>query len=104
MDNIISMKNILERPTPKEIIRQTAQRLRELRRRRKISQADFAGLSGVSLGSLKRFETTGEISFLSLAKIAFALHSEDEFDALFEGKEYLSIEEVIREHEKSVSR
>lgn len=95
------MDNILGKATPKEIIIQVARRLREHRRRRKISQAEFAKLSGVSLGSLKRFENTGEISFMSLTKIAFILHREDEIAALFERKEYLSIDEIIKDNEKA---
>lgn len=35
-------------------------------------------MSGVSYGSIKRFETTGMISLLSLTKIAMALDMADE--------------------------
>ncbi len=72
-----------------------AQRLSSIRKRRKISQAKLAALSGVSLGSLKRFEQTGEISLNSLTKLALALGVEDELDGLFTHVAPLSIEEVI---------
>ena len=67
-----------------------------IRRRRKISQKKLSGLSGVSLGSLKRFEQSGEISFLSLIKIAAALGLNTEMEHLFEEVPPLSIEEIIR--------
>ena len=39
--------------------------------------------SGVSLGSLKRFEQTGEISLASLVALAEALQCEDDLSTLF---------------------
>lgn len=68
----------------------------QLRRRRKISQKELAARSGVSLGSLKRFEQTGEISLQSLTKLAIALGAEGELETLFAEVPFESIEEVIR--------
>lgn len=51
----------------------------------------------MSLGSIKRFERTGEISLSSLIKIAFALGCEDDFEELFAKRGYASIQEVIDE-------
>lgn len=75
---------------------QIAGRIRAVRRKRKISQKKLSQLSGVSLGSLKRFEQKGEISFLSLIKIATVLGLDNELEHLFEDVPPLSIEEVIR--------
>ena len=80
--------------TPLEINMGIAKRVRALRKRRKISQAKMSELSGVSLGSLKRFESTGEISLLSLTKIAIALGVEHELKDLFSNVPLLTIEEV----------
>lgn len=80
--------------TPVEINMGIAKRVRALRKRRKISQAKMSELSGVSLGSLKRFESTGEISLLSLTKIAIALGVEHELKELFANVSFLTIEEV----------
>lgn len=82
--------------TPGEVQMLIAGRIRMIRRRRKISQKKLSGLSGVSLGSLKRFEQSGEISFLSLIKIAAALGLNTEMEHLFEEVPPLSIEEIIR--------
>ena len=80
--------------TPVEINMGIAKRVRALRKRRKISQAKMSELSGVSLGSLKRFESTGEISLLSLTKIANALGVQSELKGLFADVPFLTIEEV----------
>ena len=80
--------------TPLEINMGIAKRVRALRKRRKISQAKMSELSGVSLGSLKRFESTGEISLLSLTKIAIALGVQSELKGLFADVPFFTIEEV----------
>ena len=66
-----------------EINTDIANRMIQLRKRRKISQKELAAKSGVSLGSLKRFEQTGEISLQSFTKLAIALEVEGELEALF---------------------
>ena len=80
--------------TPKEINCGIAKRVRGVRKRRKISQEVLSEKSGVSLGSVKRFEQSGEISLLSLTKIAIALQMEDEMKDLFAEVPFLSIEEI----------
>ncbi len=81
--------------TPGEIQKLIAERIRTIRRRRKISQKKMSELAGVSLGSVKRFEQSGEISFLSLIKIATVLDLNNELEHLFEDVPPLSIEEII---------
>lgn len=48
--------------TAEELDQKLAQRVRNIRKRRSISQEKLASMSGVSYGSIKRFETTGMIS------------------------------------------
>ena len=71
-----------------------------IRDRKKITQKQLAARSGVSLGSLKRFEQSGEISLQSLTKIAIALDVENELEDLFNNVPFASIEEVINEQTK----
>ena len=85
--------------TPEEINRQIAENIKRIRKRRKISQKKLSEISGVSLGSLKRFEQTGEISLISLTKIAFALGLESEMESLFSEAPFLSIEEIMNEQD-----
>ena len=72
-----------------------AERLQKIRKRRKISQKDLSSRAGVSYGSLKRFERSGEISLESLCKLAIALGVEEELEQLFADVPPQSIEEVI---------
>ena len=64
--------------TAEELDQKLAQRVRNIRKRRSISQEKLSSMSGVSYGSIKRFETTGQISLISLTKIAMALDIADE--------------------------
>lgn len=97
-DKILAMNmfDFLE-ATPDEINKGIAARVRTVRKRRKISQVKLSEKSGVSLGSVKRFESTGEISLLSLTKIAIALNVEQELKQLFSNVPYLSLEEIENE-------
>ena len=83
--------------TAEEIDMKLAGRIRGIRKRRSISQKKLSEMSGVSYGSIKRFETTGQISLLSLTKLAFALNEVDEIRNLFTDVPYRSIQEVINE-------
>ena len=92
------MNNIfLKQKTPNELNKILAERIVKIRKRRKLSQKKLSAKSGVSLGSLKRFEQTGEISLLSFSKLAIALEIDNELESLFENVPFLSIEEVINE-------
>lgn len=86
--------------TAEELDKKMADRLRNIRRRRRISQEQLEKMSGVSLGSIKRFETTGQISLKSLTKIAFALDVAEELRQLFTEVPYQDIQEVINEHRR----
>lgn len=83
--------------TPEEINLIVANNVKKIRKRRGISQQKLSELTGVSYGSIKRFETTGNISLLSLTKIAVELDAADEIKSLFTSVGYQSIEEVINE-------
>ena len=83
--------------TAEELKQKLAQRIRNIRKRRSISQEKLAAMSGVSHGSIKRFETTGQISLISLTKIAMALDIADELRSLFLQVPYRNIQEVLNE-------
>ena len=83
--------------TPEEIDLALAKRLAGIRKRRGLSQEQLSEKSNVSFGSIKRFETSGQISLISLTRLAVALDCVDELKNLFTQVKYNSIEEVIRE-------
>ena len=84
--------------TAEELDKKIADRVRLIRKRRSISPANLAPSSGVSFGSVKRFETTGQISLLSLTRIAMALDMADDLRQLFTEVPYRNIQEVINEN------
>lgn len=80
--------------------KEIANRLRVLRKKRKISRERLSQISGVSYATIRRFEETGDISFESFVKIALSLRRYEELDALFKDKtKYTSIEEVLKDQE-----
>lgn len=83
--------------TAEELDQKLAQRVRNIRKRRSISQEKLASMSGVSYGAIKRFETSGQISLISLTKIAMALDIADDIRNLFTTVPYRDIQEVINE-------
>lgn len=83
--------------TPEEINLALAKRLSRIRKRRNLSQVQLSEKSNVSYGSIKRFETSGQISLLSLTRLCVTLNCVDEIKNLFTQVEYGSIEEVLRE-------
>ena len=83
--------------TAEELDQKLAQRVQNIRKRRSISQEKLASMSGVSYGSIKRFETSGQISLISLTKIAMALDIADYIRNLFATVPYRDIQEVINE-------
>ena len=86
--------------TPSEISMALANRVKQTRIRRSITQEELAERSGVSFGSVKRFEQTGEISLKHLILISKVLRSSEQFDELFSLSNYESMEELLKEKEK----
>ncbi len=72
-----------------------ALRVKEKRLKKNLTQASLSKRSGVSLGTLKRFEHTHEISLKHLLMIAAALGCADDFSALFAGQEYSTFDEAV---------
>ena len=81
--------------TPNDIAHELVEKIKQHRKKLKISQAQLASKSGVSLGSIKRFESKYEISLNSFIKILIALNLEQDLENLFTQKDYNSIDEVI---------
>ena len=91
----------LDAHTPDSVALDMAAREKARRRERGLSQAELAERSGVSLGSLRRFEQTGRISFDSLLRLSFSLGCEEDFLAPFSRRDYSSIQEVIESAERN---
>jgi transcriptional regulator with XRE-family HTH domain len=95
--NILSANNfMLDDFNPGAIMKNIAERVKRNRLELNLSQNALSVRSGVSLGSLKRFEHKGEISLKSLILLAVALDATQEFSLLFSGKKYQSIDELLK--------
>lgn len=83
--------------SPGDIQLELAKRASRRRKEQHITQQMLAQRSQVSLGSIKRFEQTGEISLASLVRIAVVLGCVDDLESVFARRSYSSIEEIIHE-------
>lgn len=64
-------------------IYELVKREKAVRKAKKFTQKRLAERTGVSYGSIRRFEQTGKISLLALVKIANALDCLEDFNELF---------------------
>jgi transcriptional regulator with XRE-family HTH domain len=93
--------------TPSEMQKRVASRARDLRLELNLSQQTLSEKSGVSYGSLKKFEQTGQISLESLLKLAVILGSIDDFNSLFmrkKAEKALSLDEMIGDEKRKRGR
>ena len=83
MENKFDIGQFLGVPTEQSVVSGIVERAKKKRKQMKISQKKLSQKSGVAYASIRRFETTGEISLTSLLKIAHALDSLKDFENLF---------------------
>lgn len=76
--------SFFEMETAQDVMKKIASRLKEKRLKENMTQSGIAERANMSIGSLKRFEKTGEISFHSLLNIAQTLGCLDEMAQLFQ--------------------
>ena len=84
-----------------ELAKDISKRAKQKRIHLNLTQQELAERSGVSFGSVKRFEQKGEISLKHLLQIAIVLRSAGEFESLFKEQRYQTIDDVIREKSKT---
>jgi transcriptional regulator with XRE-family HTH domain len=87
---------LLDNFNPVAIMKGIAVRMRGRRLELNLTQKGLATKAGVSMGSLKRFENSHEISLKHLIMIAVVLDATEEFEHLFSKRQYESIEEVLK--------
>lgn len=91
----------------KDIAREISQKAKERRLSLNLSQKTLAEKSGVSYGSLKKFEQQGQISLCSLLKIALTLDCLGDFSKLFEKIDNelpLSLDDILNEKTRKRGR
>ena len=88
--------------TPKDVALQIVARVKERRLELNLTQEGLAARAGIKFATYRRFEQTGEISLKGLLQVGFALNALADFDALFEQKQYQTLDDVL--NEQSVTR
>jgi transcriptional regulator with XRE-family HTH domain len=96
-DNILAVNEYFELSSPPYLAHTIATHFKTKRMEINISQEELARRSGVSLGSLKRFESLHEISLKNLLKMAVVLNSTSEFLSLFTNRYYAGISDIQKE-------
>jgi transcriptional regulator with XRE-family HTH domain len=84
-----------------------ALRSREKRLNLNLSQKSLSERSGVSYGTLKKFEQTGKISLESLLKLALALNQLEGFEKIFSEKleeHPISMDELLKDNTRKRGR
>ena len=93
MKNKFDIGQFVNTLTEQSIVNGLVERVKKKRKQMKLSQRRLSEKSGVTYASVRRFETTGEISLSSLLKIAHALDSLKDFDELFKGQVITSLKD-----------
>ena len=84
--------------TPKFIMEQIKDNFKQKRLSLNLTQEGLSNKSGVSLGSIKRFETSGQISLESLLKLAFILDCLNDFQniAVVKNEKYETMDDLFK--------
>lgn len=92
--------------TPASIMNLLKNKYKDKRLYLKLTQDGLSSRSGVSLGSLKRFETTGSISLDSLLKLSLVLECLDDFNNILNTKleQINTIEEIINYNNQKIKK
>jgi transcriptional regulator with XRE-family HTH domain len=87
---------------PYDLLEELALKHKTLRKQAGLTQSELARRSGVSLGSIKRFELTGQISLESLLKLAQILNCINDFELILKPAENLKeIEKLFSDKTRS---
>lgn len=81
--------------SPAELCRHMGARAKAARLAANLTQKGLADRAGVSLGSLRRFESTGAASLDLVAKVAVALKMEEGLSCLFKPQAFTSLDQAM---------
>ena len=88
--------DFLDTFNPKALAASLANKLKLRRLAANISQQTLADKSGVSLGTIKRFEASHEISLKHLLMLAVSLQATEGFDGLFTNPPLSRMDDLIK--------
>ncbi len=88
--------NLIIENTPDAILKGIAERVKERRLERNLTQKAFAKRAGVGYDAYRKFENTGDITLRNLVLCAIALDDVEGFMELFAKKTYQSIDDLLK--------
>ena len=94
MDIKFDIRDFVKTTTIQSITIELVKNVKAKRKEFKLSQRLLAQKSGVSYASIRRFESTGDISLTSLLQIALALNCLNDFSALFANKQIKNLKDL----------
>lgn len=94
--------NTLIHTSPGALLARTVERARARRVALGMTRAVAAERAGLSVDTLRRFETTGKIAFDRLVRLAVALNAEEGVDALFPAVVVETLEDPDRAQQRRV--
>lgn len=95
MDYIDNILSVIGRNADSILLNISAN-VKARRLEKNLTQAGVASRAGISYGTYRRFETSGEISLRNLVMIAMALDATDDFDELFATPTFQSISDLTK--------
>ncbi|MBR2254577.1 MAG: helix-turn-helix transcriptional regulator [Candidatus Methanomethylophilaceae archaeon] len=83
MKPYLELSDIFQEKSLDDRMIELASRFKAYRKKAGLTQVQLSDRSGVSYGTVKRFERTGKISMDSLWMLSMAIGCDDQLDALF---------------------
>ncbi len=86
------------------VIKGIAQRVKERRLEKDLTQKAFAKRAGIGYDAYRKFETTGAITLHNLMQCAIVLDDIAAFQALFSIKQYTSLDALIESNQPKAKK
>lgn len=93
MERKFDISDFVDTITEASITEKLIKRVKLRRKELKYTQKELAKRSGVNYASIRRFETTGDISLASLIKIAHAMNCLEDFNNLFKYEQITNLKD-----------
>lgn len=93
MEKRFDISDFVDTITEASITEKLIKRVKLRRKELKYTQQELVKRSGVSYASIRRFETTGDISLASLIKIAHAMNCLEDFNNLFKYEQITNLKD-----------
>lgn len=93
MKNMFDIRKFVDVMTEQSITEDLINRFKKRRKAHGLTQKELSQRSGVSYGSIRRFESSGDISLKALLRLSVVLDSLDDFNHLFSKQLIRSLKE-----------